>query len=378
MNLSDNNNQDDSNLTPWQKQNQEYLKKKQQEAEAKKKEEADAEARWAQVESVKTKQEDSGAQEEFQEQQPDKHPKQKRKKEPRRTNKSRRFRRQMTAIVLILVVGILLIVFYLSPYSKPQNVTVVGNEEVSTDEIVSSAKINRNKNLLMQYYNKKAISDNILKGNPRIKSAEISTVGTDGLKIEVVEFAVVAYNQVDKSYFPVLENGYILEDAVKKREKGLPILVDFEQGDVLDQLLVSFEKIPSSVKKLVKNIKPANIKRNPNLVTLTMTDGNEVLASIVDMDVKMKYYTQIASMMNEVGVIDMEVGVYSAPFEEEEEDSSSDNSDEDNSSSTSKSSSSNDESSDDYSSSSKSSSSSSEEEYSSSSTSSEFDENAVG
>lgn len=377
MNLSDNNNQDDSNLTPWQKQNQEYLKKKQQEAEAQKKEEADAEARWAQVESAqnKTKIEDNVHYEESHEQE-DKRPKVTRKKRTRRKNKNRRFRRQMTAIVIVLVIGILLIVFYLSPYSKPQNVTVVGNEEVSTDEIVSSAKINRNKNLLMQYYNKKAISDNILKGNPRIKSAEISTVGTDGLKIEVVEFAVVAYNQVDKSYYPVLENGYILEDAVKKRESGLPILVDFEQGDVLDQLLVSFEKIPSSVKKLVKNIKPANIKRNPNLVTLTMTDGNEVLASIVDMDVKMKYYTQIASMMNEVGVIDMEVGVYSAPFEEEEEDSDSSTDSEDSSSMSSKSSSSDD----DYSSSStsKSSSSSDEEDESSSSYSSGFDEDAVG
>ncbi len=45
-----------------------------------------------------------------------------------------------------------------------------------------------------------------------------------------------------------------------------------------------------------------------------MNDGNQVIVNINNLANQMKYYSQVAKDMDEKGVIDMEVGIFSHPY----------------------------------------------------------------
>ena len=46
-----------------------------------------------------------------------------------------------------------------------------------------------------------------------------------------------------------------------------------------------------------------------------MNDGNRVIVNISDLSEKMAYYSQVAEQMDKPGIVDMEVGIFSYPYE---------------------------------------------------------------
>ncbi len=59
-----------------------------------------------------------------------------------------------------------------------------------------------------------------------------------------------------------------------------------------------------------------------------MNDGNQVILNINNLANQMKYYSQVAKDMDEKGVIDMEVGIYSYPYSSTQETAESDSTEE--------------------------------------------------
>jgi cell division protein FtsQ len=73
--------------------------------------------------------------------------------------------------------------------------------------------------------------------------------------------------------------------------------------------------MPESVKNNISEIHNAKTKINPYRIKIDMNDGNKIIADTRTVDKKMKYYPSIASQMKKKGVIDLEVGAYSYPFD---------------------------------------------------------------
>jgi cell division protein FtsQ len=242
--------------------------------------------------------------------------------------RDKRVRRRLTIIVSISVVLILGLVYYVSPLSKLGAISVVNNESVSKEEIIKSSKLKTDDSLWSQYFSRKTNERAIVKQNKRVKSAKISLSGINNFKIKIVNFKEIAYEKVDKGYVVVLESGTVMSDKIltdKDLNKSLPTLEGFNsKDDKVMEVIKEYNQIDAKIRTKISNIKYTPSKVNPDLVTLNMNDGNQVLISSEDMKTKLKYYDQVAGNMQEKGVIDMEVGIYSYPFsmQKEEQESS--------------------------------------------------------
>ncbi|MGH2251949.1 cell division protein FtsQ/DivIB, partial [Enterococcus faecalis] len=54
-----------------------------------------------------------------------------------------------------------------------------------------------------------------------------------------------------------------------------------------------------------------------------MIVGNRVIVNISDLSRKMGYYSQVAEQMDKPGIVDMQVGIFSYPYEKESEETGS-------------------------------------------------------
>lgn len=225
--------------------------------------------------------------------------------------------RRLTLIISIAVLIILVLVYFVSPLSKLSKITVSGNENTTTETIVADSKLKAGSPLWDQYWNRSVYEKNIVKTLPRVSKAVISFDGMNSFKISIQEYEVVATEAFEGSYYPILENGKILPDKLENQPGGMPVFENFEDEEIIKNLMVSYTQLSDELKEKISEIKYAPSESNKDLVNLYMRDNNRVLVNISQLAEKMKYYDQVAAQMSEAGVIDMEVGIYSYSFENE-------------------------------------------------------------
>lgn len=224
--------------------------------------------------------------------------------------------RRLALIITILGIPLIFLIYYVSPYSKLQAITVSGNENVATQTIIKDTKLTMGTNVWTQYWHKADYINNLKEDQPRIESAQISfkTLNTFVLKVkEYKEIALVAKNG---QYYPVMENGIVLSEEVANPTKNLPILDGFTNSEKIKSLTKEYNKLSAELQKAISEIKYTPSDTNKNLLRLNMNDGNQVIVNIQNLATQMKYYAQVAKDMDEKGVIDMEVGIFSYPYSE--------------------------------------------------------------
>ncbi len=134
------------------------------------------------------------------------------------------------------------------------------------------------------------------------------------MSTEYKEIALIAKND---QYYPVIENGTVLDEKVANPTKNLPILEEFQRlCKKSKELTKQYNQLSSELQKAISEIKYTPRASNKNLIQLNMNDGNQVIVNINNLANQMKYYSQVAKDMNEKGVIDMEVGIFSHPYSE--------------------------------------------------------------
>jgi cell division protein FtsQ len=310
---------DEQNLTPWQKENLEYLrtqgdepawnpteddkKEKSAEAEAETESEAQEENMTEEVEVEKQKK----TYESFADRLPN----------IKKVRNTRLFRR-LTLIVSVFLIAILIMLYFVSPLSKLGAISVSGNTSVSTKDIIAQSTLKQGEALWEQFNDRSIYEQKIKRQLPRIKKATISLNGIHSFNINVTEYKVVALESVDNVFHPILENGKILPEEKKAPESGMPIFQNFKDESIIKNLMDAYNQLPEDVKKNISEIRYAPSKANKELVNLHMKDTNEVIVNISQMVEKMAYYNKVASQMEQPGTIDMEVGIFSYPFEKPE------------------------------------------------------------
>jgi cell division protein FtsQ len=234
--------------------------------------------------------------------------------------------RRLVFYLSIFFLLISIIAYLQSPLSEVKTITIKGNTFLSDNEIEELSGLTTNTNIWS--LNKKAIREEIA-ANPIVDSVEVSRQLPRTVKIEIKELSRVGYVTQESSYYPVLGNGTVLNDAGQKLSNGdAPLLLDFKEEEYLHRMTAELEKLPTSILKLISEIYWVPTDENKNKIILYMNDGFMVDGTIRDFAEKMSVYPSIVSQIEEgsKGIIHIGVGAYFEAFTDSE---SQENSDED-------------------------------------------------
>jgi cell division protein FtsQ len=225
--------------------------------------------------------------------------------------------KKLSLIFSVFIFSILLMLYFISPFSKLKKIEVLGAVNLSKLEIIKASKLAKNQSVLQQFLKRSVYEKNIKKFNPRISFAEIEISGINFFTIKVAEYGEIAY-ELDKrsnKYRPILSTGQTMNELIKKPKANLPKLRNFNKNKKkILSIMKQYNKLEISLQELITDITLTPIPSNPTLVVLSMKDGNEVKISSENISSRLNFYPKIVKEMKENGVIDMEVGAYSYPF----------------------------------------------------------------
>ncbi|RLQ95829.1 cell division protein FtsQ/DivIB [Falsibacillus albus] len=236
--------------------------------------------------------------------------------------KQQRKRKANRRLILLLSIFFLLIVcvaYFQSPFSKVNKIEVTGNSLLSNQTILKNSKIKKGMNVWG--INRKETQKRLTE-MPEVKKAKVSVHLPNNITIHISEYGKIAYLAKGTSFLPVLENGKIIRDApMKGIPVNSPILSDFLQGNVLNEMVKELGKVPDEIVNSISEIQYTPKKTDKYHITLFMNDGFEVSATIRTFAGKMVHYPSIISQLdpNKKGVIDLEVGSFFKAYDSEGE-----------------------------------------------------------
>lgn len=326
-------------LSEWQKRNKEYLEKKAQEEASKQKELEEEEAKEAEdsIEggeiAEETEEDDSSYEEEETEYLEDDSSEaeletelseKERKKLEKLQKKAEKDAAKVhisrvhiyRALPVLLGSGLifLLSVYFLTPLATMKTIKFSGNQMVSQEELLKSSKIDEKDYTLTTFINGGNHIRNMKASSPWINNLEMAYQFPITFQVKVKEYGVLAYLHEGGQYYPILTNGQVISDPTAV--DSLPethISIEFSDKKLIKEFALQIEKVPVSVKKNIKTVQLTPSKVTPDLVTLTMHDGNKILVPISHIAKKLPYYKGIQSQLEEgvPSVVDMEAGIFS-------------------------------------------------------------------
>ncbi|OJG46792.1 hypothetical protein RV04_GL000039 [Enterococcus hermanniensis] len=236
-----------------------------------------------------------------------------------RHERNRLLVRRSSILIGLFAIPALFLLYYISPLADLGAVTIKGNEHVATETIKQELDFKIGGNLWSQYFDRKTNVKHLKKQELQIEDVTVGIDGFNHFAVTIKEYAEVAYLESNGKYSPVISSGKVIPIEVEKSNGNLPILESFTSSKRILNVLDQYKKLSEEVKQGISQIKYAPTSENKELLEILMNDGNKVLVSIDDVGKKMNYYPQVVEQMNEKGikgVVDMEAGIYSYPYED--------------------------------------------------------------
>ncbi|MGE6258659.1 cell division protein FtsQ/DivIB [Heyndrickxia sporothermodurans] len=230
--------------------------------------------------------------------------------------RKRKTNRRLIFLISVFFLLILCVVYFQSPLSHVNKISVEGNHTISKQAIIKSAGITRKTNIWN--VNKDKVVSQIF-NLPEVKKATVKIHFPNNIIIHIKEHAKIAYMSKGTKLLPVLDNGSILSKQYGNVVTNVPILTSFEKGKVLNEMVGQLQQLPDEILNAISEIHYSPKKTDEYHVTLYMNDGNEVSATLSTLASKIIYYPSIISQLdpNVKGVIDLEVGSVFKAFQSE-------------------------------------------------------------
>ncbi|MFK2824912.1 cell division protein FtsQ/DivIB [Bacillus sp. B190/17] len=235
--------------------------------------------------------------------------------------RKRKTNQRLIFIISLFFLIVLAVVYFQSPLSKVKSIEVEGNKLTSKAGIIAQSGIGKGDSF-WKISAKQA--EKKLERDPKIHRAHVSLVFPNKLKISIEERQKLAYLAKGKKFYPVLNNGTVLKEAIDETPEQLPILYHFKAGDQLDHMMEALESLPGEIMNSISEIYYAPKKTDSLHIQLFMNDGFEVSATLKTFSEKMVYYPAIVSQLdpNVKGIIDLEVGSYFKAYHPEKKEMS--------------------------------------------------------
>lgn len=225
----------------------------------------------------------------------------------------RRIKISKNGLIFIIVFIIVLIAYFGSPLSKVRDINVKGVNDLGAQQVINATKIDENSTLLDVLLHHGSISKKTAKKLPSIKSVTFRTYNLRDLVINVKEYPTLGYINKDGGYYRIIDNGRVLNQKLNSPIGNYPIYSNFNSGR-LREIANIYADLPSNVQTNVSEFYNSPTKLNPYRIKIDMNDGNKVIADMRTVKAKLKYYPGMAAQMKKKGVIDLEIGAYSYPF----------------------------------------------------------------
>lgn len=228
---------------------------------------------------------------------------------------------RLIPLLLLFSCAILIVVYFISPLSKVRTISVNGSENVTDQQVIDSSQLSSGLPLWTTLWDNEKTEEAVLT-IPQIKSADLKRQGWNNLVVTVEEYKIIAYSHIKDDYFPILENGKIVNESKKVSMGNNPIFKDFSQGKALDILIEQYELLNTSVQNGISEIEHTPTDTDEYLIKVYMNDGNQVVATLPSFAEKMNYYPDMVQKVgDQSGLFNLEVGGYFTPFEQESSDS---------------------------------------------------------
>ena len=234
-------------------------------------------------------------------------------------------------VLVISSLLILLSLYFITPLGSLKNIVVTGNERVTQDEIIKATQIDSRDYTLTTFLNRNQYANNLKKANAWIEKAEISYQFPITFKIQVTEFKILAYEASTGNIYPVISNGTVINQPVKK--EALPenyMRLNLSDKAKVKKLMQELSDVPDSIKNEIQTVDLTPSKATKDLLTLTMKDEHKIIVPLSDIHKKLPYYSRVHPLLTEPSIVDMEAGIfsYSASLAQKEEQEKNESSEE--------------------------------------------------
>lgn len=226
----------------------------------------------------------------------------------------RKANKRLIFLLMLFFVLISFVVYFQSPLSHVNKITIMGNSVYPEDKLISLSGLSKESNIWT--LNENSIEKRLEKLT-EVKSATIEVKFPNNVSIEIVEWKRIAYIMKDGVFWPILENGEILEEVSGVIPVNSPILIGFSEGEAMEEMIESLNSLPNEVLNSISEIHHTPKEMDNLHITLFMNDGFEVSASLRSFAEKMAHYPSIVSQLdpNIKGIIDLEVGSFFRAYE---------------------------------------------------------------
>lgn len=234
-------------------------------------------------------------------------------------------------VLVISSLLILLSLYFITPLGSLKNIVVTGNERVTQDEIIKATQIDSRDYTLTTFLNRNQYANNLKKANAWIEKAEISYQFPITFKIQVTEFKILAYEASTGNIYPVISNGTVINQPVKK--EALPenyMRLNLSDKAKVKKLVQELSDVSDSIKNEIQTVDLTPSKATKDLLTLTMRDEHKIIVPLSDIHKKLPYYSRVHPLLTEPSIVDMEAGIfsYSASLAQKEEQEKNESSEE--------------------------------------------------
>jgi cell division protein FtsQ len=114
----------------------------------------------------------------------------------------------------------------------------------------------------------------------------------------VTEFQRVGYFKKNNTYYPMLQNGRMLNPLSKnERPVNAPVIVSWNDPDLLESMAQELQKLPEGIIHRISEIKLTPDSSKLDKLTLFMTDGNKVITTISKFSERISNYPALISQI---------------------------------------------------------------------------------
>ncbi len=212
---------------------------------------------------------------------------------------------------------ILLVVYFQSPLSHVRSIEVSGNYYIADETILKASNIHVGTSM----WNIDKDAEANIVAIDEIKSVEIKRVFPTTISINVKEYVRVAYLYEDEKYYPIIETGKFLREIGQEEfPADAPILKNWEQGTVVEELATELTKLPDNIGNRISEIYHTPIDSDPLRITLFMNDGYEVHSTVRNFSELISPYPSIVKELGpgKQGIIHMRMSPYFEEYNTEE------------------------------------------------------------
>ncbi|WP_449539926.1 cell division protein FtsQ/DivIB [Ferdinandcohnia sp. Marseille-Q9671] len=234
----------------------------------------------------------------------------------RRKQKANRRLIMYITFFFLLISGIL---YFQSPLSKIGEITITGNQNISSEQIKELSNLQIGTSFWK--VSKDEVIQNI-SNHKEIKDVKLEKKLPNKIMIHVSEYKRVGYLSSQNTFNPILEDGTIIKNAEKNGSKALPvdapILINWD-SEALEILAKELEKVQPSISNLISEIHHTPTEYDPLQMTLYMIDGYEVKATVRNFAKNITAYPSIVSELDPSrnGYIELDVVPTFIPYEYE-------------------------------------------------------------